>query len=524
MGEKIDAGDVLVVGGGLAGLFMALKAAPLRVTVITPAAIGAAGSAASAWAQGGIAAAVDAEDSPADHSADTRAAGGGISDPAMSDILAREVPARIEDLTALGVSFDRRPDGGFALAREAAHRRRRIVRVSGDLSGRAIMRALVRAVAAAEHIRVVEGVRALALERGGQTGAVCGAWAADGGGVHFFGARAVMMAAGGAGRLYAMTTNPPQANGAALAMAARAGAQIADPEFVQFHPTAIDAGLDPAPLATEALRGEGAVLIDEHGRRFMAQAHEDGELAPRDIVARSVARIRREGGRVFLDARAKPGADFRQRFPAVWAACRKAGIDPARRPIPVAPAAHYHMGGIAVDGRGRASLEGLWACGEAACTGAHGANRLAGNSLGETLVLGARIARDLKSVAAGRGPRPETGQAPPCRGEDGAEKIARLRQIMMGCAGVMRSGAGLRAGAGQLAAMARARGGVLDGMIVAATLIIAGALAREESRGGHFRSDFPHPDPLFARRTRLTLAQAEAIVSSARPAAQQAAR
>src|SRR5882757_3879865 len=387
--------DVVIVGGGLAGLFCALKLAPRPVTVISAAPLGQGAS--TAWAQGGIAAAVAEGDSAEAHAADTIAVGAGLVDETIALGLAREAGARIHDLLHYGVPFDRDLEGKLAVGREAAHSARRIVHVRGDMAGRAIMSALIEVVRRTPSIRVIEGFAAEALLT--DDGAVTGVQLRDVGDATAkpvtIASRAVVLATGGIGHLYAVTTNPAEASGLGLAIAARAGADIADPEFVQFHPTAIMIGRDPAPLATEALRGEGATLINDKGERFMQALHPLAELAPRDIVARGVFAEIAAGRGAFLDATTALGAHFAEKFPTVYASCLSAGIDPAKQPIPVAPAAHYHMGGIAVDVHGRTSLKGLWAGGEVSSTGAHGANRLASNSLLEAVVYAARIAEDI---------------------------------------------------------------------------------------------------------------------------------
>jgi L-aspartate oxidase len=503
---------IVIVGGGLAGLFCALKLAPRPVTVIAAAPLGHGAS--TAWAQGGIAAAVADGDSAEAHAADTVAAGAGLSDAAIALGLAREAGARIEDLLRYGVPFDRDLEGRLAVGREAAHSARRIVHVQGDRAGQAILSALIAAVRATPSIRVVEGYLAEALLAG--DGAVSGLQLRRVGddAPLTLASPAVVLATGGIGHLYAVTTNPAEARGLGLAIAARAGAVIADPEFVQFHPTAIMTGRDPAPLATEALRGEGATLINERGERFMLARHALAELAPRDIVARGVFAEIAAGHGAYLDARAALGAHFAEKFPTVHESCMAAGIDPSKQPIPVAPAAHYHMGGIAVDGRGRTSLGGLWAGGEVSCTGAHGANRLASNSLLEAVVYAARIAEDIDGssiAAAPRAPEVSAGQrngAPPARAE------ASLRAVMSSHVGVIRDGERLAQAVRSFATIERCAGNIaLRNMATTALLVAASAWARRESRGAHTRLDYPDANPALAQRTMTTLAAAREIAA-----------
>jgi len=519
----IECKGALILGAGVAGLFTALKLAPFPSLVLAGSRPGTSGS--SAWAQGGIAAAVAAGDSPEAHAADTVAAGAGIADPGVAALVAREAPERIDDLVRLGVPFDRRPDGTLAVGREAAHGAARIVHVQGDRAGAAVTGTLAERALANGAITVLEGFHAVELAM--EDGRATGLFARSGMGAHarlvLFRAPAVIFATGGLGSLYAITTNPSEARGEGLGMAARAGAVIADPEFVQFHPTAIAAGRDPAPLATEALRGEGAILIDENGRRFMADVHKDAELAPRDVVARAIHRARLAGHQTFLDCRSAIGPAFATRFPTVYAACRAAGLDPAAQPIPIAPAAHYHMGGIASDARGRSSLEGLWAVGECASTGLHGANRLASNSLLEALVFGARAAEDVKSTIApgcgsGTPPAPERFAVP-------APPMV-LRKAMSELVGLERDESGLREALAVIAQVERAGPAepALLNMTAAAKLVAAAALMRHESRGAHWRSDYPATEAKGGR-TFLTLADAEeALDARACKSVQRAAR
>lgn len=498
--------DVVIVGGGLAGLFCALKLAPRPVTLISAAPLGQGAS--SAWAQGGIAAAVAEGDAPEAHAADTVAVGGGLVDEAVALGIAREAAPRIHDLLAYGVPFDRDLDGRLAVGREAAHSARRIVHVRGDGAGAAIIAALSEAVRRTPSIRLIEGFVAEALLA--EDGAVTGLQLREAGNPAarpaVLASRAVVLATGGIGHLYGVTTNPLEASGSGLAIAARAGAVIADPEFVQFHPTAIMVGRDPAPLATEALRGEGATLINGNGERFMRARHPLAELAPRDIVARGVFTEIAAGRGAFLDARQALGPHFAEKFPTVHASCIAAGIDPAAQPIPIAPAAHYHMGGIAVDTRGRSSIDGLWAGGEVSSTGAHGANRLASNSLLEAVVYAARIADDIAGRIV-----PSPGRLPdalvmPHAGTPNAVAVKRLRAMMSAHVGVTRDGDGLAEAVRHFAMLEREAGDIaLRNMAISALLVAAAAWTRRESRGAHFRSDHPAEASGPARRTMTTL-------------------
>jgi L-aspartate oxidase len=511
--------NVVIVGGGLAGLFCALKLAPRTVTVISAAPLGQGAS--TAWAQGGIAAAVAEGDSAEAHAADTVAVGAGLVDEGIALGIAREAGARVHDLLHYGVPFDRDLEGRLAVGREAAHSARRIVHVRGDMAGKAIMSALIEAVRATPSIRVIEGYAAEALlsldgaVTGLQLRSVDDATAKP----LTIGSRAVVLATGGIGHLYAVTTNPAEASGLGLAIAARAGAVIADPEFVQFHPTAIMVGRDPAPLATEALRGEGATLINDRGERFMLARHPLAELAPRDIVARGVFAEIAAGHGAFLDAREALGAHFAAKFPTVYASCMAAGIDPAKQPIPVAPAAHYHMGGIAVDARGRTSLTGLWAGGEVSSTGAHGANRLASNSLLEAVVYAARIAEDIEGHALPAPTRVPDGAMSQRNSAMPALSERSLRTMMASHVGVIRDREHLAEAVRSFAALERDAGNIaLRNMAAAALLVASSAWARRESRGAHCRIDYPAERPEFKHRTMTTLAAAREIAASLDPA------
>jgi len=509
---------IVVVGAGLAGLFTALKLAPLPVTVISPAPFGEGAS--SLWAQAGIAAALAEGDTPEDHAADTVRAGADIVDESVALFMAREARQRIEDLLRYGVPFDKDLEGHLALGHEAAHRTNRILHAKGDTAGRAIMNAITETARATPSITVLEGytARDLIVRNGRVQGISLSPTdeATDKQGLALP-ARAVVLATGGAGQIFAITTNPKEARGEGVAIAARAGAVIADAEFVQFHPTAIDIGRDPAPLATEALRGEGALLINSKGERFMRAVHEDAELGPRDVVARAVHREVVSGRGAFLDCRPL-GPALINSFPTVVSTCRSAGIDPTHEPIPVAPAAHYHMGGILTDAQGRTTIDGLWACGEVTSTGAHGANRLASNSLLEAVVFGARVARDVATALPPLPSRTVSDATPndvSVRHDANAHQA--LRQTMSAKVGVIRDADTLSEALATIVSLARNNDGdpQLANMLTTAKLVTAAALARRESRGAHFRSDYPAPDETQAKRSYLTLDEAEDITRKA---------
>jgi L-aspartate oxidase len=517
----IETDGALILGAGIAGLFTALKLAPMPSIVLAGTRPGLSGS--SAWAQGGIAASMGEDDSWQSHAQDTMIAGAGLCDPAVVNLVAQEAPARIQDLIGYGAPFDRKSDGSLALGREAAHSLPRIVHVKGDGAGAAISATLAARASETNCITLLEGFHAveLAMENGRVTGIFARSGLGPDARLILFRARAVILATGGLGALYAVTTNPLESRGEGLGMAARAGAVIADPEFVQFHPTAIDIGRDPAPLATEALRGEGSVLVNSRGERFMTAIHKDAELAPRDIVARAIHRQIASGEKVFLDCRDAIGVEFPHHFPTVYAACMSGGIDPVRDLIPVAPAAHYHMGGIASDVQGRSSLPGLWVVGECASTGLHGANRLASNSLLEGLIFGARVADDVRGqLAAGamRGLPP----APPRFASPAPPHV--LRQAMSRDVALERNAQGLRSALGVIGRLETvSREPALLNMAAAAKLVAAAALARKESRGGHWRSDYPETKKTSVR-TFMTLADAERIAAETATGRHHAAR
>ena len=473
-------GACIIVGGGLAGLTVALSLAPRPVILLSKAPLGYESS--SVLAQGGIAASVGPDDDFSLHLADTLNAGDGLCDEFVARAILKAAPAAIDALIRRGVPFDRDGEGKLTLGLEAAHSRRRIVHAGGDSSGREIMRPLTRLARQTPSITLMEGfaARRLLVEDNAVTGVVA---ESDRGPMIFEAGRAVI-ATGGIGGLFQYGTNPSGSWGEGLALAARAGAAMADLEFIQFHPTALDGNSFPLKLISETVRGEGAILVDETGHRFMAGVP-GAELAPRDVLARAVWRHMAKGHRVFLDARDVPDLDFARRFPAITGFCHAAGIDPVTGPIPIRPAAHYHMGGIAVDLSGRASVEGLWACGEAACTGLHGANRLASNSLLEAAVCGRFVAESIKGNMPPRQEKPRAESM-----EVAASDPDPVRKILSPAAGVLRDRDGLVDAAVKLLPLALTHGEESDPACVALMIVIA-ALRRRESRGAHARTDFP---------------------------------
>ncbi|WP_170507809.1 L-aspartate oxidase [Ruegeria arenilitoris] len=511
--QSVETPRVVIIGAGLAAVYAALKLAPCPVVMISPEPLGSGAS--SAWAQGGVAAAMARTDSPEAHADDTMRAGAGSVLREVAEFVTNAAPEHIYDLSDLGTGFDRTADGGFVQSREAAHSAARVVRVKGDQAGTEIMRALIEEVRRTPSIQVIEGAQAVGLESDGTqvTGVyLTRADAADAPPILLRGS-AHVLATGGSSGLYAQTTNPARIRGQGIGMAARAGARIADAEFVQFHPTAIDVGEDPTPLATEALRGDGAILIDSAGHRFMPDIHPDAELAPRDTVARAVYLQAQAGKRPALDTRQAIGAEMARQFPSVTEACLRNGVDPAIDPIPVTASAHYHMGGVETDLAGRSSLTGLWVCGEAASTGLHGANRLASNGLLEALVFARSCARDIATVVSAQ----DAAEVDICFAAGGEpineRDVAALRETMTEHVGVVRDGTGLRQALTKIGAL-ESRHAVSDlflNMTATATLIAAAALLREESRGAHFRSDFPDLTPGPGQRSALTLSEALAL-------------
>lgn len=477
-------GRPVIIGGGVAGLMTALALSPEPVLLLSKAPVGREAS--SVWAQGGLAASLGSDDSVDLHVADTLAAGDGLCDPHVVRDILTVAPDAIEMLIRHGARFDANPDGSLRLGLEAAHSRRRIVHAQGDGSGREVMRALADAVKNTPSVTVLEGLEArrLLTEDGNVTGILAHG---PNGAVQIVTDR-VVLATGGIGGLFLDSTNPLGSFGQGLALAARAGARLCDLEFIQFHPTALDGPGRPMPLISEAVRGEGAILIDETGARL------GGELEPRDVVARAIWKHLQDGKRVFLDARQCLGARFAEHFPVITAACRANGIDPATDPLPVRPAVHYHMGGIAVDRAGRSSLGGLWAAGEVARTGLHGANRLASNSLTEALITGLRVGEDLSGSSPKRLRKPRMQDLPR------ASHPSAVRPLLSQHLGVTRDETGLRAAIAALQPLAEGHTEAADPALVG-LMIAEAALARRESRGAHYRTDFPQksvlaPSPL----------------------------
>lgn len=515
--------DVVVIGSGVAGMSVALSCGLRRVTLLTKTDGLVGGS--THWAQGGIAAAIGSEDTPKRHAEDTIAVGHGLVDPAVAAFVAEEGRDAVERMISLGLPVDRGTAGEPRLSREAAHSRRRVVHAGGDATGRHLAAFLAGRVAGDDRVRVVSGSVAVNLvHRNGQIVGVM-SHHADRGWV-FFRTSRVVLATGGIGQAFAYTTNPPECTGDGLALAAHAGATLVDLEFVQFHPTALAVeGIgNQRPLLTEALRGDGAILLDETGRRFMEGVHPDSELAPRDVVAQAIWRKIACGRKIFLDLRPVMERDGENRFPTVFDICRKVGLDPYREAIPVAPVAHYHMGGVATDAVGRTDVPGLWACGEVACTGVHGANRLASNSLLEGIVFGARVARDLTGGPAPAEPVAAVPDAPALPVlPAGAVEVHRrnLNDLLYRGAGVVRDRDGMVSSLRGVAEIETAFGNTswtsavadpglvrptveLMNLATVAKAVLVSALGREESRGAHLRADFPGAAPTVARQ-HLTL-------------------
>ncbi|MFI0818957.1 L-aspartate oxidase [Streptomyces sp. NPDC021098] len=517
--------DVVVVGSGVAGLTVALRcaAAGAKVTVVTKARLD---DGSTRWAQGGIAAALGEGDTPGQHLDDTLVAGAGLCDERAVRMLVTEGPGAVRRLIATGARFDADDETGeILLTREGGHHRSRIAHAGGDATGAEISRALVDAVRAAgidivEHALVLDLLKDASGRAAGVTLHVMGEGARDG--VGAVRAGAVVLATGGMGQVFSATTNPAVSTGDGVALALRAGAEVSDLEFVQFHPTVLWLGPEAEgqqPLVSEAVRGEGAHLVDAQGVRFMVGQHELAELAPRDIVAKGIMRRMREQGaaHMYLDARHFGARMWEHRFPTILAACRSHGIDPVTEPIPVAPAAHYASGGVWTDLRGRTTVPGLYACGETACTGVHGANRLASNSLLEGLVFAERIAADIADRPSPPEPAPPRTAPTPAPGPLLApEARLAVQRVMTTGAGVLRSATSLARAAAQLDRVRddavetlRRNGKTAEpgvesweatNLLLVARVLVAAALRREETRGCHWREDRPDRDDAAWRR------------------------
>ncbi len=533
----VQSEDIIIVGSGIAGLVCALAMAPRRVTLITKTKGLAGGS--SVLAKGGIAAAIGPGDSPAEHARDTLQAGAGLSNAGRALELAEEGIESLQLLLDAGVRFDRALDGTLELAQEAAHGRARVIHAGGDSTGEVVVTALARQLAATPSIQVLNNTFAYDLVI--EEGTVQGLLALDAANNRtFHRSSRVVLATGGIGMTWWRTTNPVEATGDGLAMAARAGAILTDIEFMQFHPTALDVVGEGAclPLLTEALRGAGAVLLDHSGHRFMREEHEDAELAPRDVVARAIQRRASVGQAVFLDLRPVIEGGQAAHFPQALQAAKSAGLDPASQALPITPAAHYHMGGIQVDSTGRSSVRGLWACGEVAATGVHGANRLASNSLLEGLVYARKVAKDVCRKTAERRtleqcePDLSVTEGPPADLDFDAI-LETTRRTMSDLVGISRSATGLKSALSVLSDLslqlehrgARPRAGYgtreafvrgceVRNTVLVARLIALAALQREESRGAHYRSDFPLVRAGWQRRQEMTINRLESKCTS----------
>lgn len=489
--------DYLVIGSGIAGLALSLLVSRHgQVTLVTKTSLSQSNS---RLAQGGVAAALSPDDNSALHTQDTLRTGQGLCDPHIVETLIKEAPDAIHFLSELGVALDTDGKGRLILGKEGAHSRNRIVHAGGDATGRMIVETLLSHLQKQNHVTIIENtyMADLLIDAGECRGAV----GKNASGIPVcFHARAVILATGGLGQLYQYTTNAPEITGDGYALAYRAGAKLRDMEFIQFHPTALKTDSHPLPLVSEAVRGEGAVLVNADGERFMPHYHPWGDLASRDIVSRAIYSELQAGKDVFLDARSIPG--FAQRFPTIFESCRAIGLDPSRNLLPVVPAAHYTMGGIETDDRGLTSIPRLFAIGEAASSGLHGANRLASNSLLEGLVMARRAVEAIANLPD----LPETSVEPSFSYTDFVkintctppEFLKQIQELMWTHVGIVRDGMNLQHALNQIEAWSAALPdlpGADRNLLTAAKLVVQAALWRQESRGAHYRIDFPDPLP-----------------------------
>ncbi len=488
----------VIIGAGLAGLTAAIELSPLRCIVLSAGAVSTGTS--TGWAQGGLSAAVGLDDDPDLHVIDTLAAGGGLCDEDVVRAITRAAPAAVEWLAVQGTQWDRNPDGTLRLGLEGAHSRRRIVHAHGDGTGAELLRTVVDGARRTDSVSLWDHspARRILVE----DGRVAGVLVDTPDGPVELRTNTVILATGGVGGLYTHTTNPLSSRGQGLALAFRAGAVLRDVEMVQFHPTALDVDIDPMPLVSEAVRGEGAILVNEHGEWILKNP-----LSARDVVSRAEWAALQAGHRVFLDATQDPGERFAELFPSINEKALAAGLDPAHDLLPVRPAAHYHMGGVLVDRQGETTVPGLFAIGEVASTGLHGANRLASNSLLEAVVCGRWVAAHLKDVlgtenalpdVAGRHWAEATWAAP-------GPAVQQIREVVTRAGGVLRDATGLTEG------LAALRQHVADDTGLVGYLVLWSALRREESRGGHTRTDFPATEPV-GEHVLVSLADLEGVL------------
>ena len=521
MADSIYRPDVVIVGGGVAGLTTALNLAPRKVCIITKSTLGVNTS--SMWAQGGIAAAVGINDSVKSHIEDTVATAKGLADENVIVKVVNEAKNIINDLESFGVNFDKNDDGSFDLGLEAAHSSNRIVRSKGDSSGIEIMRGLIEKVNDCNNITVLENVSIDSVMSENNTiHGVIGRLAQDNipDNHVIIECSNVVLATGGLGGIFANTTNPRSSYGEGIALAAQAGAVLTDMEFIQFHPTGLDFGLDPTPLATEAIRGDGAYLVNQNEERFMLGVHPENELAPRDLVAQNLFKQIEQGNSVFLDCR-KVSSEFETKYPQVASYCQAAGLNPKKDLLPILPVAHYHIGGVKTDLEGKTSIEGLWCCGEVAATGIHGANRLASNSLLESMVFGRIVAKNINSLPIKRvnkiNPDFIRMHKEKTKNRIRAKKyIWQLRSSMMRNIGIVRNHSSIVRGLHDILKIERESKGLsakLNDMILVSKFIIIGAYLRKESRGCHLRSDYKKTEDNFILHFDLKLSDLDSKIS-----------